>query len=401
MQFTLGELAERLGAELRGDASVVIRSAAGIKDAGDGDITFLANGKYRSFLRKTGASAVIVGPGISSGSLPALVATDPYRSFLEVLHLFRPAPDLPPSGIDPSAIVSPEASLGERVSIGPHAVVQAGAVLGDDVAVMAGAFVGARSRIGAQTRLYPNAVVREDVEIGARCLLQPGAVVGSDGFGFAATSEGHVKIPQIGRVVVEDDVEIGANSTIDRATTGATRIGRGTKIDNLVHVAHNVEIGSHSILCAQVGISGSTKIGSWVTLAGQAGLAGHIELGDGARVGAQSGVTKSIPEGETVSGYPAADHTKAKRVYASMRHLPEALRVLRELERRIAELEARLGEGSGAGAPDPVRKEAPNGVPSGGPSSGPPVGPPIGPPEVEPPGLHVQEHAEVSGRSEE
>lgn len=344
MHFTLGELAGRLGAELRGDATLVIRSAAGIKEAGPGDVTFLSNGKYRAHLETTSATAVIVGPAEADHEhpVPVLVVDDPYRTFLQVLHLFAPSLDLPPTGIDPSAIVDPGATLGERVAIGAHVVVRPGAVLEDDVVVMAGSYVGAESRIGARTLLYPNVVLRERVEVGARCILHSGAIVGSDGFGFAPTADGHVKIPQIGRVVVEDDVEIGANSAIDRATTGVTRIGRGTKIDNLVHIAHNVEIGANSVLCAQVGISGSTKLGSWVTLAGQAGLVGHIEIGDGARVGAQGGVTKSIPSGETVSGYPATNHARAQRVYASMRHLPDALRTLRSLEQRIEELEARL-----------------------------------------------------------
>lgn len=350
MQITLGALAARLGAEVRGNSDVAIRSAAGIKEAGEGEITFLANGKYRSFLDETHASAVIVGDGVETGALPALVTADPYRAFLEVLRIFGPPADLPPTGIDPTAIVDPGARLAARVAVGPHAVIQAGAELAEDVVVMAGAFIGARVRVGERTWIYPNAVLREDVEVGARCVLHAGVVVGADGFGFVGTPDGHVKIPQIGRVVVEDDVEIGANSAIDRATTGATRIGRGTKIDNLVHIAHNVEIGPHSLLCAQVGISGSTKLGSWVTLAGQAGLVGHIEVGDRARVGAQGGVTKSIPSGETVSGYPATNHARAQRVYAALRHLPDALRTLREMEQRIAALEGRLTEHNGGPA---------------------------------------------------
>jgi UDP-3-O-[3-hydroxymyristoyl] glucosamine N-acyltransferase len=342
MQITLGALAARLGVELRGESDVPIRSAAGIKEAREGEITFLANGRYRAYLDETQASAVIVGSGIETGVLPALITADPYRTFLEVLRIFGPPADLPPTGIDPTAIVDPSARVAARAAIGPHAVVQAGAELAEDVVVMAGAFVGTRVRVGAGTWLYPHVVLREDVEIGARCVLHAGVVVGADGFGFVGTEQGHVKIPQIGRVVIEDDVEIGANSAIDRATTGATRIGRGTKIDNLVHIAHNVEIGPHSLLCAQVGISGSAKLGSWVTVGGQAGLVGHIEVGDHVRVGAQGGVTKSVPGGETVSGYPATNHARAQRVYAALRHLPEALRTLREMEQRILALEAAL-----------------------------------------------------------
>ncbi|MEZ4653969.1 MAG: UDP-3-O-(3-hydroxymyristoyl)glucosamine N-acyltransferase [Candidatus Eisenbacteria bacterium] len=296
------------------------------------------------------------------------MSADPYRSFLQVLQIFSRPPDQPPTGIDPSAIVSPNAQLGEGLAIGPHVVIEDGVHIGDGTVLMAGCYVGPRSRIGRGCRLYPRVVIREDIQVGDQVILHPGVVLGSDGFGYAFDAGQHRKIPQMGRVVIEDDVEIGANSTIDRATTGETRIGRGTKIDNLVHVAHNVEIGPLSILCAQAGISGSTRLGRGVTLAGQAGLVGHIEIGDGARVGAQGGVTKSVKAGETVSGYPATNHGRASRMYAALRHLPDALRSLRNLEQRMRKLE---GMGNGHDAPRPAEPSKRDSGANGGDRSGP------------------------------
>jgi UDP-3-O-[3-hydroxymyristoyl] glucosamine N-acyltransferase len=339
VELTLGELAERTGARLVGDAQARISGVSGIREAEAGQITFVANPRYLHYLAETQASAVIVGEGVEGSRIPCLVAADPYRAYLEVLQIFARTPDQPPTGIDPTAIVSPKATLGENLAIGPHVVIEDEVEIGDGTILMAGCYVGPRSRIGAHCRFYPNVVLREETMVGDRVILHPGVVLGSDGFGYAFDGSAHRKIPQMGRVIVEDEVEIGANSTIDRATTGETRIGRGTKIDNLVHVAHNVEIGELSIICAQAGISGSTRLGRGVTLAGQAGLVGHIEIGDGARVGAQGGVTKSVPAGETVSGYPATNHGRASRMYAALRHLPEALRAMRELEARVQELE--------------------------------------------------------------
>lgn len=339
MELTLGELAERTGARLVGDAQVRISGVSGIREAVPGQITFVANSRYLHYLSDTNASAVIVGEGVDGSRIPHLVATDPYRTYLQVLQIFSRPPDQPPTGIDPSAIVSPRATLGENLAIGPYVVIEDDVEIGDGTILMAGCYLGPRSRIGAHCRFYPHVVLREETTVGDRVILHPGVVLGSDGFGYAFDGTAHRKIPQMGRVILEDDVEIGSNSTIDRATTGETRIGRGTKIDNLVHLAHNVEVGELSILCAQVGISGSTRLGRGVTLGGQSGAVGHIEIGDGARIGAQGGVTKSVPAGETVSGYPATNHARASRMYAALRHLPETLRRIRELESRVRELE--------------------------------------------------------------
>jgi UDP-3-O-[3-hydroxymyristoyl] glucosamine N-acyltransferase len=345
MQLRLGELAERLGVRLHGDGSIEIHGVAGIREARPGEITFLGNPKYAAYLETTRASAIImseVRPGLRR---PVLESPQPYLTFLEVLKIFsQPGRDVAP-GIHATALVGKRVALGEEISIGPYVVIGDDVVLGDRVTIMAGCFIGSGVSIGAESFLYPNVVIREDCRLGRRGIIHSGVVIGSDGFGFHRDRETIHKIPQIGNVEIGDEVEIGANSTIDRATTGSTRIGSGTKIDNLVMIAHNVEIGANSFLCGQVGISGSTVVGDCVTLAGQVGVVGHIEVGDRVQVGAQGGVTKSIPPDTSVSGYPALPHTQARRIYASMRSLPEMVRTVRELSQRIAELEKRTVHG--------------------------------------------------------
>jgi UDP-3-O-[3-hydroxymyristoyl] glucosamine N-acyltransferase len=231
--------------------------------------------------------------------------------------------------------------LGKDVGIGPNVVVGDRVTLGARVMVLPGAVIGPEVAIGDDCLIYPNVVIRDGTRIGNRVIVHAGAVIGEDGFGFVSGDGGYEKVPQLGRVIIEDNVEIGANSCIDRATTGATVIREGTRIDNLVQVAHNVCIGQHSILCAQVGIAGSTTVGDHVTLAGQVGVVGHIEIGDQAMVGAQGGVTKSIPAGSRVSGYPATPHHLAKRMYAAFRQLPDLLKEVRRLKQRVRELEER------------------------------------------------------------
>ncbi len=251
----------------------------------------------------------------------------PYLAYARVAALFAPPLQRWP-GISDLAFVGQGVALGQEVSIAPLAFIGAGAELGDRVTIMPGCVIGAEVRIGADTLLYPNVTIRERCTVGARCIIHSGTVIGSDGFGFVPGNAGHVKIPQLGTVVIEDEVEIGANCAIDRGALGATRVGRGVKIDNLVHLAHNVEVGEYSLLVAQVGISGSTKLGKGVVLAGQVGLTGHIELGDGVQVGAQSGVHHSVPAGQTVSGYSGATApglAPAHGPYSQTAgHLPEA-----------------------------------------------------------------------------
>ncbi|MBD3161937.1 MAG: UDP-3-O-(3-hydroxymyristoyl)glucosamine N-acyltransferase [Candidatus Eisenbacteria bacterium] len=335
----LDELAAKLGAVLHGDGEIEITGVAGIREARAGQVTFLANPKYESFVATTNASALIAARRPPGRSLPVLEVEEPYLAFVNALGIFSRDRLGAVPGIHDSAILGKDVVLGEGVSIGPLVVIGDGAAIGDRTVLMSGCFVGGATRIGADAHLYPNVVVREDSILGDRVVVHSGAVIGSDGFGFARDGESVRKIPQIGNVEVGDDVEIGANTTIDRATTGTTRIGRGSKIDNLVMVAHNVQIGANTLVCAQVGISGSATVGDGVTLAGQVGLVGHISVGDRVQVGAQGGVTKSIPSGESVSGYPALPHRQARRIYAAMRSLPDIVRTVRELCRRVAALE--------------------------------------------------------------
>jgi UDP-3-O-[3-hydroxymyristoyl] glucosamine N-acyltransferase len=246
-----------------------------------------------------------------------------------------------PRTVHATAVIDETAVLGRDVHVGAHVVIEGGVTIGDRSVILPGTCILRHSRIGDDCLIYPNVTIREYTEIGARVIIHAGAVLGGDGFGFLTEGTTILKVPQIGRVLIEDDVEIGANTCIDRATTGITRVRRGTKIDNLVQIAHNVEIGEDSFVCAQVGISGSTQVGARVKLAGQAGLVGHIRIGDGATVGAQGGVTKSIPADACWSGYPARDHAQAMRQNASLGKLPEALEAIRALEARLAALEAR------------------------------------------------------------
>jgi UDP-3-O-[3-hydroxymyristoyl] glucosamine N-acyltransferase len=335
----LAELAERLGCPLRGDGAVVVSRGRGIGEAGPGDLTFLANPKYAPKLAATQASAVVVAPDVLTG-LPSLLSPNPYLTFAQALPLLHPK-RRPQPGIHCTAQIDPSA------------------VLGPDVAVGAFAVVGARCHVGARTVLHPHVVVYDDVEIGEDCVvhsgvhvregsrlgkrvtLQNGVVIGGDGFGFAKDADGHYRnFPQVGIAVIEDDVEIQANTTIDRAALGETRIGRGTKIDNLVQVAHSVTVGEDSILCAQVGIAGSTKLGARVTLAGQVGVVGHIEIGDDAIATAQTGIPHSVSAGALVSGYPAIENRSWLRSVALFAKLPELMRRLRAIEKRLGTREA-------------------------------------------------------------
>jgi UDP-3-O-[3-hydroxymyristoyl] glucosamine N-acyltransferase len=336
---TLAELARELDAEVVGDASIEIRGVAGIREALPGDITFIANSRYDAYLEETRASAVICSREPRETRVPLLLVDNPYLAFQQVVRIFRPDRDRPPAGIHPTAVVSSVARLGRDVSIGPHCVIEPGAGLGDRVVVMAGGFIGPRAEVGEDSVLYPRVTVREDCLVGARCILHPGVVIGSDGFGFAFDTGRYHKVPQVGNVVIGDDVEVGANTTIDRATTHSTRIGDGTKIDNLVQIGHNVVIGRHCIVVAQVGISGSTELEDYVTLGGQAGLAGHIRVGRGAIVAGGSGVTKSVAPEAVVSGYPAVPHGLSKRLSALVRRLPALVRRTRELEDRVGKIE--------------------------------------------------------------
>lgn len=339
MQIKLSELADVVGGQVDGDGSVLISGVAGIKEAEQGDITFLASPRYEKFLKTTSASAVIAPPGTTGAGRALILSDNPYLSFVKAVEYFVPSKNNYPRTLHPGAVIAPGASIGESVGIGACAVVEDGVTIGDDSVILAGTYVGRDATIGRNCLVYPNVTIREEVRIGDRVIIHSGAVIGSDGFGFAKDGDIYRKIPQIGNVVIEDDVEVGANVTIDRATTGTTRVGKGTKIDNLVQVAHNVVIHENCILIAQVGIGGSTEIGRGASLAGQAGAVGHIKIGEEAMVAAQAGVTKSVPAKTMVSGYPAREHGQAKRIYASLQKLPDLLKRVADLAERVVKLE--------------------------------------------------------------
>jgi len=333
--YKLGELAVFVGGRLEGDAELVIRGVAGIREAQPGDITFVANARYEEFVPATRASAILAAPGLSAG-IPLIRTDNPYFAFFQVLNLFAgDAAARYPRGVHPQAVVEPGVSLGADVSIGPFCHIGAGATIGDGTTLIAGVFVGQQARIGCRCLIYSHVTIREECRLGDRVILQPGVVIGSDGFGYARHGATYHKIPQIGRVVIEDDVEIGANSCVDRATTGETRIKRGSKIDNQVQVAHNVTIGEDTVIAAQTGISGSTEVGSGVTFGGQAGVAGHVTIGDRVMVGGGAGVTKSVPADTMVSGYPAREHSLARKLYAHIALLPELFKRVKNIERRL------------------------------------------------------------------
>lgn len=337
--YTLTELCRLVGGRLEGSGEVVIRGVCGIEDAGEGEITFVANVKYVGYITTTKASAIIVDPTTDHGSIPAIVTENPYLAFGIILqHFAPPIPHIPP-GIDSRALVSESARLGEGVAVGPFAVICDDVLVGDATTVGAGCFIAPQTSLGRDCYLHPNVVVRERTEIGDRVIIHSGTVVGSDGFGYAKTEDGYQKVPQTGIVVIEDDVEIGANVAIDRATMGVTRICKGSKIDNLVQIAHNVVIGKNSIIVAQVGISGSTVIGEEVTLGGQVGIIGHVKIGDRVMVGAQSGISKDIPAGESWFGYPARPIARQKRIEAFLSRYDNYVKRVAELEKRVAELE--------------------------------------------------------------
>ena len=336
--WTLHELAILLKGSVAGDGGVLIERVRGIDEAGQGDLTFVSNAKYRKKLETTGASAILVSPGTQADGKNLLFVEDPYVAFGKALALFYPE-DHGPVGqsgqalIDHSAVVADDATIYPGVYVGPQARIDAGAVL------YPGVYVGPAAVVGERSVLYPGVVIYRRCLIGKRVVLHAGVVVGADGFGFARPGRENIKIPQTGVVQIDDDVEVGANTTIDRGTLGRTWIQRGVKIDNLVQIAHNVIIGEYSVIVAQVGISGSTKLGKGVVLGGQAGLVGHIEIGDHVMVGAQSGIHKDIAPYQIVTGSPQRPHREFLRIEACISRLPEMRQTIASLEKKVAELE--------------------------------------------------------------
>jgi len=339
MRKTLAEIAKFVGGEVVGNSKCVITGLSGIKEANEGDLTFLANSKYFPLIKETKASAVIT-PRDSEVPGKSIIRTDnPSLAFTKVASLFFEGDVFLPQGIHKTAIIAPDATLGKNVSVGPHVVIESKVKIGNDSVICAGTYIGSGTVIGTSALIYPNVTIRERIVVGDHVIIHSGSVIGSDGFGFISVDGAHQKIPQIGTVVIEDDVEIGANVAIDRARFDKTIIGKGTKIDNLVHIAHNVIIGEHCLIVAQVGVSGSCVIGKNSILAGQAGLAGHLMIGEGAIISAQAGVTKSVPAHTQVSGYPAQVHKEAKRINAHIQRLPHYVKLIQELQEKINQLE--------------------------------------------------------------
>ena len=341
MKKRLKELAQWVEGTVVGDGEVEISGIASIEEARAGEITFIANPKYIPKLSETRASAVIVSKEVTQADKPLLCVTNPYLAFAKILILFSHKP-YQSKGMDSNAWVSPTAKLGTELTLYPFVYVGDRCSIGDRVTLYPGAYVGEDSTIGEDSILYSNVSIYPGTAIGKRVILHSGVVVGSDGFGYVKEGKKNVKIPQRGKVEIEDDVEIGANTTVDRATFGKTIVQRGVKIDNLVQVAHNVGIGEDSILCAQVGISGSTKIGSNVTLAGQVGVVDHIEIGDNVMVGAQAGVTHRLPPNQGYVGSPAMPHREFLHVNAVFSRLPEMRKRLIEIEKRFKKIEEAL-----------------------------------------------------------
>jgi UDP-3-O-[3-hydroxymyristoyl] glucosamine N-acyltransferase len=320
-------------------AETVIRGINDLRSAEPDQVSFLGNAKYEPLARASRAGAILVTPADSPKfTFTRIEVESPSGAFGKITALFAPPPVREAPGVHPTAVVAPDAVLGEGVCIHPHAIISAGVRLGARVSVGANCFIGEQTTIGDETRLHPLVTIRERSVIGARVIIHPGAVIGADGFGYDLQKGRHVKIPHSGYVQIDDDVEIGANTTVDRGRFGKTHIAEGVKIDNLVMIAHNVSIGAHSIIVAQTGISGSTSLGSYVTLAGQVGLAGHLTVGDHAVITAQAGLNKDVPAGAVLSGHHAMPMRESLKLEALTRRLPELFRRLKELEDKLEKL---------------------------------------------------------------
>jgi UDP-3-O-[3-hydroxymyristoyl] glucosamine N-acyltransferase len=333
--FTLQQLATISGGVMVGDPALKITGAASLAEATPGEISFFANRKYVGLLRKTRASAIFVPSDFGEPITAAQIrVSNPTKAFEQVVLKFAAKPITFRLGIHPGAVIDPSAKIGERVSIQPQAVIEADARIGDDTVIGAGTYIGQETVIGAGCLIYPRVTIRERTRIGSRVIIHSGAVIGADGFGFEMVDGRQEKIQQLGIVQIDDDVEIGANTTVDRARFGRTWIQQGVKIDNLVQIAHNVVIGKNSVIVAQTGISGSTRVGERVTMAGQVGIVGHVEIADGSVIAAQSGVSKSVPGGVWF-GYPAGPIDEVKQQIAWIRSLGKLFARVKEVEKKL------------------------------------------------------------------
>jgi UDP-3-O-[3-hydroxymyristoyl] glucosamine N-acyltransferase len=333
--FIVKDLVALSGGELVGDPTLKITGAASLGEATPGEISFFTNRKYIGLLRKTRASAIFVPRDFAESINAAQIrVSNPTKAFEQVVLKFAPKPIAFAPGIHSSAVVDASAQLGERVSIQPLAVIESGAKIGDDTIIGAGSYIGHETVIGSACHIYPHVTIRERSRIGSRVIIHSGAVIGADGFGFEMVDGRHEKLQQLGIVQIDDDVEIGANTTVDRARFGRTWIQQGVKVDNLVQIAHNVVIGKNSVIVAQAGISGSTRVGERVTMAGQVGIVGHVEIADGTIIAAQSGVSKSLPGGVWF-GYPAVPFAEAKQQIAWIHRLGKLFGRVKKLEKKL------------------------------------------------------------------
>ncbi|MBI3358526.1 MAG: UDP-3-O-(3-hydroxymyristoyl)glucosamine N-acyltransferase [Nitrospirae bacterium] len=337
MQILLSDIARLIDGKIIGDPSILIHGINSIECAKAGDITFVSSPSYHKKAGTSHASAILSEREIKGLRKTFLLVANPYYAFARLLSYFHP-PRQPIAGVDPRAVIGQYVLLGKEISIGPYVVVEDQVQIGNRVSLAPGVFVGRGSTVGDDTQIYPNVSIYAGVQIGKRVIIHSGSVVGSDGFGFTPYQSKHFKIPQVGGVIIEDDVELGANVTVDRAVLGNTIIGEGTKVDNQVQIGHNVTIGPHTLLVAQVGISGSVAIGHHVTLAGQVGISDHVQIGNNVVVGARSVVTKQIKDNEKVIGFPTLPYQKGLAVLSSLEHLPEIRKEIKKLKREVKKI---------------------------------------------------------------
>lgn len=343
MRKTLIEIALLIQGEIVGDKNLVITGLNGIEQAQKGDLTFLAHSKYLPFIKKSQATAFLTTRDMKIPDRPIIRTDNPALAFVKLAQIISEETAPRVTGIHDTTVIAPSVTIGRNPSIGPFTVIEENVCIGDDVSIGAGCFIGRASVIGRGCLISSHVSIQDKVEVGSRVTIHSGTVIGSDGFGFEEEENGkHIKVPQIGTVVIEDDVAIGANVTIDRARFGKTLIGRGTKIDNLVQIAHNVQIGENCLIVAQVGLSGSSSIGKGTVMAGQSGVVGHVVVGAGSIITAQSGVTKSIPPGSKVFGMPAKPFDQAKKVNAYVQRLPLYVALLQEIKKRLEAIEDRF-----------------------------------------------------------
>lgn len=339
MNKSLTEIAQMVDGTVIGNAELCVTGLNGLKEAQPGDLSFFADPRYESLLEETKAAAILASSDFEENGIPVIQVKDPYFAFSKLLKDYEREVLVHPTGIHPSAVIAESAKIGPGATIDANVRIEENCEIGENCVLYAGVYVGRDSKIGPNTVIYPNTTIRERCTVGARCIVHSNVAIGSDGFGFSLVNGVRAKIPQVGTVVIGDDVEIGSNSAIDRSTTGRTVIGSGTKIDNLVQIGHNVIIGEHCTISGSTGISGSAKIGNHVMIGGQAGIGGHLEIGDNSMIAGRAGINKSVPPGSIIAGFPQNEARVTRRILMSLPYLPKLLRRVRGLEEKVAGLE--------------------------------------------------------------